>query len=158
MQRRAIPEMNDLPWVPQSLKDVLTDFIATFVSVTDLYASLVPKLRMAMDTTGTRDIVDLCSGNGGSLLSLVKHLGPGANGMVSVTLTDKYPNLAAFRSAQARFPNHVHFVETPVDARSVPPTLRGFRTLLASFHHFDPPEARRILQDAFDAGQWICIV
>jgi hypothetical protein len=44
-----------------------------------------------------------------------------------------------------------------VDATKVPPELRGFRTMFTSFHHFQPDEARAVLQNAVDARQGIGI-
>ena len=46
---------------------------------------------------------------------------------------------------------------TSVDARTVPRDLTGLRTLFNSFHHFQPLEAKQILQDAYDARQPIGI-
>jgi len=44
-----------------------------------------------------------------------------------------------------------------VDARAVPAELRGFRTLFTAFHHFRPPDARAILEDAVRNRQGIAV-
>ncbi len=49
------------------------------------------------------------------------------------------------------------FVRSPVDAARVPEALTGFRTIFSGFHHFRPPEARAILQDAVNCHQGIAI-
>ena len=72
-------------------------------------------------------------------------------------MTDRYPNLAAFRQARERSGGVVEFREEPLDASSLPPGLAGFRTLFGSFHHFAPAQARGVLQDAVDCGQGIGI-
>jgi SAM-dependent methyltransferase len=96
-----------------------------------------------MQQTGARRIVDLCSGAGGPWGELLKD-----GWDVTVTLTDRYPNLAAFASAQACCPERLAYRTEPVDARQLPADLDGMRILFNSFHHFRPCEAREILADA----------
>src|SRR5262249_10215676 len=45
----------------------------------------------------------------------------------------------------------------PVDARKIPAELSGIRTMFSAFHHFDPPAARAILEDAFRRRSPVCI-
>ncbi len=40
---------------------------------------------------------------------------------------------------------------------AVPASMQGLRTLFTTFHHFEPPAAQAILQDAVSAGQGIAI-
>jgi hypothetical protein len=77
--------------------------------------------------------------------------------MVTVCLTDKYPNAPAFNRAQIASRNRIHFHAGPVNVTEVPPDLDGFRTLFASFHHFPPQQAQPILQNAVDSQQGIGI-
>ncbi|MHC4504392.1 MAG: class I SAM-dependent methyltransferase, partial [Planctomycetota bacterium] len=44
------------------------------------------------------------------------------------------------------------------DAMRMPPELKGFRTLFASFHHFPPEKARAILADAVRNRQGIAVL
>ena len=67
---------------------------------------------------------------------------------MKVTLTDRYPNTAAFVLAKSRCPERLDYCAEPVDARHVPGQLAGMRILFNSFHHFRPEDARAILQDA----------
>jgi len=45
-----------------------------------------------------------------------------------------------------------------VDARAVPASLKGVRTIFNGFHHLPPGDARAVLHAAADAGQPIAIV
>jgi hypothetical protein len=45
----------------------------------------------------------------------------------------------------------------PVDAREVPLSLPGLRTMFASFHHFKPADARKILGGAAHQRTAICV-
>jgi hypothetical protein len=73
------------------------------------------------------------------------------------TLTDRYPNLPAFREASSESGGRIGFVAEPVDARAVPRGLPGFRTMFNAFHHFRPADARGILRDAVRARRPIAI-
>ena len=42
----------------------------------------------------------------------------------------------------------VNFIPVSVDATSVPNDYQGIRTLFSAFHHFNPNQAKQILQDA----------
>jgi hypothetical protein len=74
-----------------------------------------------------------------------------------VVLTDKYPNLAAWRDVRCGVGASVSFEATPVDAADVPQRLAGFRTLFTSFHHFAPDKARLVVSDAVNKEQAIGI-
>jgi len=52
---------------------------------------------------------------------------------------------------------NVTYVREPVDARKVPASLRGFRTMFSSFHHFRKDEARSIFQNAVTQREGIGI-
>jgi hypothetical protein len=76
-----------------------------------------------------------------------------------VTLTDLYPNTdAAARINAAGDAAQVRYHLSPVDAGRVPEALQGVRTMVCSFHHMPPPVARRILQDAFEKRQALCVL
>jgi hypothetical protein len=75
---------------------------------------------------------------------------------LEVTLTDKYPNVEAFGSV-ADFADNVTYLGTSIDATEVPASLKGFRTLFTSFHHFRPAAARAILKNAVDNNEGVGI-
>ena len=113
------------------------------------YGTVVSRLGRALTATGSQEILDLCSGGAGPVIAIRDALA--ADGcQLPVTLTDKFPNRAAFEYARQRSGGSVAFIESSVDATAVPPDLSGFRTLFSGLHHFRPEAARRILQDAVD--------
>jgi hypothetical protein len=149
-------EIHDQKWFPQRLRDLTTDALQFTLGVVDLYKPIVNRLRTALMETGSRSIVDLCSGAGGPLISLSHALGQ-LNGVpVTIYLTDKYPHrnsLDTKKSGQST----LEFVSRSVDATNIPEDLHGFRTIFSSFHHFSQVEARAILQDAVKKGEGIGI-
>jgi hypothetical protein len=46
-----------------------------FLRIGNYYAPIVPRLRAALEKTGERQIVDLCSGGGGPWLRLLSEFG-----------------------------------------------------------------------------------
>jgi hypothetical protein len=75
----------------------------------------------------------------------------------TVTLTDLYPNIAAFEEAESNQNGGIRACREPVSAFDVPPDLDGIRTLFTAFHHFRPADARRILQDAASKRRGIAV-
>ena len=141
--RLHLVELHDLPRCPPSLRDALTDFLAFTLNLSRMYSPAGPLLRRAIARTGARRVIDLCSGAGGPWPWLAAQVG------VPVVLTDLYPH----GSSPGTLPLH----SEPVDARAVPKSLDGFRTLFTSFHHFRPDEARAILEDAVRRRQGIAV-
>jgi hypothetical protein len=137
--RLHLVELHDLPWCPPSLRDALTDFLAFALRIGRTYEPAGALLRRAVQRTKPARIVDLCAGAGGPWSWLAAHVG------LPVVFTDLFPHRG------------VALYHVPVDARAVPPGLKGFRTLFTSFHHFRPAEARAILADAVRSGQGIAV-
>lgn len=149
MPRIHIFELEDQPWLPRTLRDLATDYLAFLLSWLEPYRQIVPFLSQALITTGRQRLIDLCSGGAGPVLDLQRALA--REGLdVTVTLTDKYPNLPAFARLR-RGDDAVDFWPAPVDATAVPAELAGFRTIFTAFHHFRPEEAKKILADAVRA-------
>ena len=149
MRRIHLFELEDQSWFPRAIRDAGTDLMCFFAEFVNPYRAVVPRLRRAMATTGSDGILDLCSGGSGPVVTIHQELA--ATGVaVPATLTDKFPNRAAFEYARWRSDGGVDFIDTSVDATAVPPNLSGFRTLFSGLHHFRPEVARRILQDAVD--------
>lgn len=154
MRRLHLLEIEDQPWCPPVLRDAATDFLQFTIVAGDVYAPVVPLLQAALERTGARQVVDLCSGGGGPWPGLLSSLDSG-DARLQVRLTDRYPNRAAFERANARTGGRLAFHAEPVDAAAVPAGLAGFRTLFTSFHHFRPDAARSILADAVRGGRGI---
>jgi hypothetical protein len=76
---------------------------------------------------------------------------------VTVTLTDRYPNRAAFVQAQASHTTRLDYCLEPVDARQIPARLDGMRILFNGFHHFRPADAQALLEATVERGAAIGI-
>ncbi|MFO0548125.1 MAG: class I SAM-dependent methyltransferase [Polyangiaceae bacterium] len=146
MRRLQLLEIEDQPWCPRAVRDGGTDWLRFMADVTKAFNAIAPKIRGAMDATGTSAVVDLCSGGGGPWATLEPELAQ--TGPLRVTLTDLYPNVEALAHVREETHGRASFLETSVDATDVPIELDGVRTMFNCFHHFEPAMARAILGDA----------
>jgi hypothetical protein len=155
MRRRQLVEIEDLGWCPRVIRDGGTDWLGFMANVTKVFLPMAPRIRAAMNATGTTEVIDLCSGGGGPWLTLAPELAK--SGPVKVELSDVYPNLTAFRDVADRTNGAVGFRDTPLSASDVPPDIRGVRTIFLAFHHFPPALAAAILSDAVRKRRAIAI-
>lgn len=158
MQRLELFELEDQPWFPQVIRSGITDFLAFLANASEApYLPFVARLRLAMERMGELTLVDLCSGGGGplpTLLTLLRAGGYPARGL----LTDLYPDVRRFEAIRGRKPEAIDYLDAPVDAAAVPASARGFRLICNAFHHFPPEEARRVLADSVENAQGIAIL
>src|SRR5437660_8425292 len=101
MKRLHLIEIEDQDWCPRTFRDATTDYLQFALAATKPYAVLIPILATTLQRTGTRQILDLCSGAAGPWLWLRPVLAE-MGLSVSVCLTDKYPNMEAFGHAARR--------------------------------------------------------
>jgi hypothetical protein len=135
----------------------MTDFMAFFVSVSKPYQVITQRLLEAIMKSDSVNIVDLCSGAAIPVITVLNELPEQEDNKVHITLTDKYPNIAAFHQLVEKYKGKVSCIEDPVDAANVSDKLKGFRTLFGSFHHFDKETARKILLGAVSKNEGIGI-
>jgi hypothetical protein len=156
LPRLQLFEWEDLEWFPHAIRDLALDYLGFLEVRFALYKPVLPLLRRMLEQTDTLKVVDLCSGRGGMVLALTEAL---ASDEVNIefTLTDKFPNLRAFRDISSKHPLNLRYISDSVDATRVPAELVGVRTIFNAFHHFPPGAARAVLQNAVKAGQPICI-
>lgn len=157
MKRIHLFEIEDLPWCPNIIREAITDFLRGLYRILPILDPAYEKILEVLDKTGDTAIVDCCSGSGGPTEQLRAHLDKHQKASVSITLTDKYPNLKLFEYLENKYQKRLTGHKQSIDAQQFPPDLKGLRTFFSSFHHFAPNQARKILQDAVNNGASIAI-
>ena len=156
MARMQLLEIEDQPWCPAWLRDAGTDWIAMALKYSGHTKQLAEVFREQLAKANTTEVVDLASGGGGPMPTLVDAVvASGAD--IHVTMTDLYPNISAFERVSARNPKRFSFRTDSVDATAVPANLPGMRLMFNSFHHLPPEAARKVLADAATHGRSIAI-
>ncbi|SHK57541.1 class I SAM-dependent methyltransferase [Hymenobacter psychrotolerans] len=146
--RLQLFEFEDLPWFPAVVRAGMMDYLRFMISALNTYQPIVPLLRDALRQTGQPPLLlELCAGAGGGTEGVLRSLRESGLPQAQVTLTDLYPQPAAWQLLAARTPG-LFFEPTAVDALAVPAHLAGFRTVFSAFHHFPPLQAEALLADA----------
>jgi hypothetical protein len=155
MRRATLSEIHEQSWFPTSLRDHVTDTLQFIFDAIKIYRPVAPRLDAALRASATNRIVDLCSGAGGPWKWLLPSISNHDSPPVRVILTDRFPNLAAFRRLREKSAGAIDFSSDPVDAQAIPSQLCGFRTMFSTLHHFAPDEIVAILRGAVEQGQGI---
>ncbi len=148
MKRIHLFEFEDYSWFPQLWRNLVTDYLEYVVSALHLYRPVIPLIRHDLDRLNCSQIVDLASGSSGPVITILQQFEEEYGMKLNAVLTDKFPHVEAFGEIAAKSDGRISFIETSVNAESLPENLNGFRTMFNSFHHFKPAHARKILQDA----------
>jgi hypothetical protein len=148
LRRFQLFEVLDLAWCPQAVRHGATDYLEAITSRGDIYRPIQGEIFRAIEDCGAERVVDLCSGGGGPWLSPAWLSALARHAPLTVVLTDKFPSSAL----PERLGPGVSCVSFSVNAARVPESLRGFRTIFSSFHHFPDSVARDVLGDAVRSG------
>ncbi|TPE44691.1 class I SAM-dependent methyltransferase [Pontibacter mangrovi] len=146
--RLQLFELEDQRWFPHVIRQGMLDFLRFMITRLNAYEAALPLLQELLERSGQRHITDLCSGAGGGIAAIQQQLGQRLHRPVTVTLSDLYPNLGAYKYLQESSGGAINFIPEPVNATAVPASIKGVRTIFSSFHHFPPHLAKAILQDA----------
>lgn len=145
-----------MPWLPTSIRNIMTDLLAHQVQSSNVYTAVVPKLADAISRSGQHSILDLCAG-GLSSIHVLQQLPNLLERKLKIRLTDKFPNRNRFDALASTSTSTLTFEDEPVDVLEVPAKMNGFRTIFSAFHHFEPKQCIRILQNAVQSKEPIGI-
>jgi len=138
-------EFEDYAWFPHVLRRGATDYLHFLISRFHIYDPAPKIVKELMDKTDITEILDLCSGGGGGVDIFQKNLSKLCGRDIKLTLSDKFPNLPAFEEMKNE---NIDYITDSIDARHVPPGIKKMRTMFSAFHHFNPQDAKAILEDA----------
>ncbi len=155
--RPHLVELEDLAWLPATIRDLGTDLVRFLSERRDVYRPVAGRLNELLDRTGRRRIQDLRSGAGGGWLSLLRHLDALGAADVTARLSDRHPTRLAAEHLEQASDGRISYAHDPVDVLNAPPTDDRVRSMMLAFHHFRPDAAKAILQSAVDARTPIAV-
>lgn len=147
-------EFEDQPWFPNVVRAGMLDYLRFMITHLHTYRPIVPLLAEGLRRTSQAQVLELCAGAGGGTEDVLQTLQaelPEAR----ITLTDLYPQPAAWRHIERQTGGAIAYEPAPVDALRVPPQLPGFRAIFSAFHHFRPAAGEALLRDAVQAGRGV---
>ena len=148
-------EFEDKTWLPAIIREGMTDYLRFILNSGNFYEPASPLIMQLLQQTSAIQVIDLCSGGGGTIEQIQKNLQQQYQQEVKFVLTDKFPNINAYQFIQNNTGGKVDYIALPVDAAKVDPSLKGVRTIFSAFHHFDKATAREVIQNAVDDKQAI---
>lgn len=157
MKRMQLFEVEDFQWFPNFFRQCMTAYLNTLHRLFRTPEALAPLLLRQLQKHKTHHIIDLCSGGGGAMPTVVKRLREQHQEPIELTLTDLYPNREVAKAIHESGQTWLRYELNPVDAGQVDQGRQGVRTMICSFHHMPPPVAKKILADAFQKRQPLCI-
>lgn len=157
MGRIHLFEFEDKSWCPRVIREVTTDFLLGLYNLFNIYEPAYQKIADVLNKTKVDTIIDCCSGSGGPIKKLREHLDKSGKASITINLTDKYPNTKAFANLEAQYPGKIIGHQNSFDASCMPSSMEGMRTFFSSFHHFQPEQAIKVLQDAVNNNAPIAI-
>lgn len=152
-----LKELEDLSWFPDAIRRGMTDYLRFIFHTGDMYRPVIPLITQGILKSKATRIIDLCSGGGGTVVSICKRVGLEMGRSIPVVLTDRFPNMASYKLLSEGSKGAVHFSSEMVDAQMVPPKLDGFRTIFSGIHHFSENETEQVLSDSIRQKQGIGI-
>ena len=147
MKRLELFEIADQNWCPRFVRQAVTDFLATVGSRTGIYRPTVDVVKRALERSRSKKVVALCAGSGGGIVDVAKELPE-----TRIVLSDLRPYAGFASDSPAMI-----YDSRPIDATRIPADLEGVRVVYGSFHHFNPEDARAILESAVRASEPITV-
>lgn len=158
MKRIHLFEIEDFDWCPDWIRRCMTRLLVVMHKILGTKEELTVLVGRALKHSSQPAIIDLCSGSGGPMIgvfeTLKKKYRPEE---LTLTLTDLYPNQEMAKKINSQSLDGIHYLTTSVNAAAVEPQRAGLRTMVCSMHHMKPEIAHRILRNAQESRQPICI-
>ncbi|HEX8506898.1 MAG TPA: class I SAM-dependent methyltransferase [Hymenobacter sp.] len=153
--RLRLFEFEDLPWFPAVIRAGMMDYLRFMISTLGTYRPIAPLLAEGLRRTGQTAVLELGAGAGGGTETVLTALHANGLPQATITLTDLYPQPAAWADIAHHTRGAIAYEAAPVNALAVPAHLAGFRAIFSAFHHFPPDAAEALLRDAVRAGTGI---
>lgn len=150
-------EFEDKTWLPAIIREGMMDYLRFILNTANLYQPVSLKIVELLAHAKTKQVIDLCSGGGGTIEKIQQNILNDYQQKVPFVLTDIFPNSNAYKYIQQKTQGKISFVSTPVNAANVDVSLVGVRTIFSAFHHFDESVAAAVLKNAVTAKEPIGI-
>ena len=158
MKRIQLFEFEDFNWFPTNIRSYMTNLIVQLqrkLGIGEVLANLIAEI---IKDKNISQIVDVGSGSGGVMPEVIKmiHEVHGLSG-IKLLMTDLYPNPEMVKKYKTQNAESISYHDISVDATNIATAPTGLKTMVNSFHHMPPKEARNILVSAQENRQPLLI-
>lgn len=155
MKRSNLFEFEDFNWFPNIWRKPMTRLLLVVHRMFKTEPVITKLIGDVLEETGESKIIDLCSGSGGPMEAVYANL-KAKNNSLQMVMTDLYPNKETVERINSK-DDGLSFQTDSINAGSVPENLNGVRSMICSFHHMPPDVARKILVNAKESRQPLCV-
>ena len=132
----------------------MTNVLVALAKAIGVIPALAALVSRVLAQHGLRRVVDLGSGGGGVMPDVLAELRKSPDHRdVRLTMTDLHPNAQAVARFEADGDDRTEYLLDSVDATDLGTAPLGLKTMVNSFHHMRPEQARKILASAQSTGQ-----
>ncbi len=157
MKRIQLFEFEDFHWLPPFIRSSITNLLALLLKMLktkDVVAALIHDIKKQHDF---KQIVDLGAGSGGVMIDVIEEINKNNNTPVNLLLTDLYPNTSVVNNINSLNIKNVHYQKKSLNATDFKNAPEGLKTMMNSFHHMPPENAKKILKTAQENKQPLLI-
>ena len=137
-------EFCDQSWLSGVWREAYLDGLNFLFRAGGVYRRLHLPFSAWATEAGQRQVLDLASGGGGPIRTVVENASRDGVKLPVITLSDLLPD-TALREAGAVRSEAVHYFGRPVDATAPLPDGTQLASICTAFHHFPPRVAREVL-------------
>lgn len=149
MKRIQLFEFEDFDWFPTWIRSSMTNLIVVMHKIfgtKEVIGELLSQIKKKHNFT---QVVDMGSGSGGIMPAVIQLINEQTKGPpVKLLLTDLYPNPQFVNYINDRKIKNISYQQTPLDATNLSQAPKGLKTMVNSFHHMPPEQAKKILKSA----------
>lgn len=148
LKRLHLFEFCDQTWLKGTWREAYLDGLNTTFKMFKFHDDLTKPFNAWLTKSKSNHVLELCSGGGGPIDTLIKNRDPNSKEELKITLSDLTPDLKAFEAVKNKYPNHIEYVKTSTDATNTKELNANLIFMCSSFHHFSPEMAKKILLNA----------
>ena len=147
MKRVSLFEFEDFIWFPDWIRACMTNLLVLLQRILGTGEVLANLIADILKKQGITQIVYLGSGSGGVMPDVLQILKKEHDFKeVKLVMTDLYPNHAVLREFNENGDDSIYYLQSSVDATQLASSPAGLKTMVNSFHHMSPENARKILE------------
>ncbi|CAL2107012.1 conserved hypothetical protein [Tenacibaculum sp. 190524A02b] len=148
MKRVQLFEFEDFSWLPKFIRASITNLLALLLKKLKTQEIITSILQDIQTKHSFNQIVDLGAGSGGVMLDVVEEYNKNRKLPIKLLLTDLFPNPKIINQINNSTPEYIYYSSAPTNATNFETVPEGLKTMMNSFHHMSPENAKKILKTA----------